>query len=144
VGDPELWALMQRVETLRYRAELLESASMGLQGPARGFVLGIAVQLRQLAEQVYALSKGDDLEPVRPLGDAVNAAAQGAEQDSLAPEDAETTLPAVRDAATLQDRLFPRGSAPRRDLDPRAGRLVTAKPPKSAARTGPTVQSNLG
>jgi hypothetical protein len=60
MADPALWALMQRVETCRYRAERLESASEHWSEPGRELALDIARQWLQLAEELYALSAEDD------------------------------------------------------------------------------------
>jgi hypothetical protein len=51
MGDPELWALMQRVERLRYRAELLERASADQPPIIRDFLMQLADQARQMADQ---------------------------------------------------------------------------------------------
>ena len=40
--DPDLWTLMQRVETLRYRAELLNSASVDQPPAVRDFLAHLA------------------------------------------------------------------------------------------------------
>jgi hypothetical protein len=56
--DPTLWTLMQRVETLRYRAECLEAAAAGLTPPWRDLALDIAARLRQLAEHTYLAALG--------------------------------------------------------------------------------------
>jgi len=62
--DPELWALMQRIETCRYRAECVERAWATRPEPWRSFSIAVAAQWRQLAEQVYALSQGEALPPI--------------------------------------------------------------------------------
>jgi hypothetical protein len=56
VSGQELWALMQRVETMRYRAEQIEARSAGWPEPERSRALGLAARWRQLAEEVFALS----------------------------------------------------------------------------------------
>ena len=62
--DTELWALMQRVERLRYRAELLERASVGQPPAIEDFLIELARQSRHMAEGVCA--KADALEPSAP------------------------------------------------------------------------------
>ena len=52
--DPEVWALMQRVERLRYRAELLERASIGQPTAIRELLNQLAAQARQMAEHECA------------------------------------------------------------------------------------------
>ena len=52
--DPALWALMQRVERLRFRAELLERASIDQPRPVRRMLLQLAVHSRELADRAYA------------------------------------------------------------------------------------------
>ena len=66
MADLELWALMQRVETLRYRAERVERIFAGMPERYRPHGDGLAAHLRQMAEQVYALSKGEAIAPVPP------------------------------------------------------------------------------
>jgi hypothetical protein len=65
--DPELWALMQRVETRRYRAERLEAISAGWSEENNALASDIAGQWRQLAEQIYALSTGAEIPEVEAL-----------------------------------------------------------------------------
>jgi hypothetical protein len=50
--DPGLWALMQRVETLHYRAERLERAVAHWPPPWRDLAFHIAGRLRQTADQM--------------------------------------------------------------------------------------------
>jgi hypothetical protein len=54
--DPRLWALMQRVETYRYYADRVERAGQHWPEPWNELATDVALQWRQLAEQVYALS----------------------------------------------------------------------------------------
>jgi hypothetical protein len=54
MGDPELWAQMQRVEKLRYRAELLERASVGQASVVRDFLIQLAAQAIRMAEHESA------------------------------------------------------------------------------------------
>jgi hypothetical protein len=56
VTGQELWALMQRVETMRYRAEQIEARSAEWPEPERSRALDLAAHWRQLAEEVSALS----------------------------------------------------------------------------------------
>jgi hypothetical protein len=67
MAEPELWALMQRVEWMRYRAEIAERARAAWTGPGRDLALDIALQWRQLAEQTYALFTGEEIKPLSPL-----------------------------------------------------------------------------
>jgi hypothetical protein len=64
MADPELWALMQRVETYRYRAERVEATYGKLPEPWREIGSGIAAQWRLLAEDLYARSKRKETWPV--------------------------------------------------------------------------------
>ena len=50
MGDPELWARMQRVERLRHRAELLELASVDQPPAIRKVLIQLARQARRMAE----------------------------------------------------------------------------------------------
>jgi hypothetical protein len=50
MGNQDLWALMQRVERLRYRAELLERASIGQPPVLHDLLLELADQARLMAE----------------------------------------------------------------------------------------------
>ena len=52
--DPDLWALMQRVERLRFRAELLERASIDQPRHVRRMLLQLAAHSRDMAERAYA------------------------------------------------------------------------------------------
>ena len=52
--DPALWALMQRVERLRFRAELLERASIDQPRGVRKNLLRLAAHSREMAELAYA------------------------------------------------------------------------------------------
>ena len=52
--DPALWALMQRVERLRFRAELLERASVDQPRAVRKHLLKLAAHARELADRAYA------------------------------------------------------------------------------------------
>jgi hypothetical protein len=52
--DPTLWALMQRVERLRFRAELLERASIDQPRPVRRMLLQLAAHSRDMADRAYA------------------------------------------------------------------------------------------
>jgi hypothetical protein len=51
--DPALWALMQRVERLRFRAELLERASIDQPRAVRRMLLQLAAHSRDMAERAY-------------------------------------------------------------------------------------------
>jgi hypothetical protein len=55
--DPGLWALMQRVETLHYRAERLEKAAPYLPEPWREEALLLAGRWREIADQLDASSR---------------------------------------------------------------------------------------
>jgi hypothetical protein len=65
--NPQSWALMQRVETCRLRAERVESAGADWSEPGRELASDLACQWRQIAEQMYALSEGRELEAIAPL-----------------------------------------------------------------------------
>jgi hypothetical protein len=52
--DRALWALMQRVETLRYRAERLERVSESWPNPWRDLAFDVASRWRRTADQLYA------------------------------------------------------------------------------------------
>ena len=52
--DRVLWGLMQRVETLRYRAERLESAAAGWPSPWSNIAFDLAALLRRRADREYA------------------------------------------------------------------------------------------
>jgi hypothetical protein len=55
--DRALWALMQRVETLRYRAERLERAGARWPRPWRDLAFHFATRWRRIADQMYASSR---------------------------------------------------------------------------------------
>ncbi len=55
--DPDLWALMQRVERLHYRADLLERASVDQPPAIQAFLMELAKQARELAD--HACVQGD-------------------------------------------------------------------------------------
>ena len=57
MSDRDLWALMQRIETLRYRAECLEKASAPWSSPWRDVAFHIADRMRQLADRIYVSSR---------------------------------------------------------------------------------------
>lgn len=50
--DPALWTLMQRVESLRYRADVLERIAAALTSPTRDQAIESAKRLRQAAERL--------------------------------------------------------------------------------------------
>jgi hypothetical protein len=54
--DRDLWALMQRIETLRHRADRLERAAAHWPSPWRDVGLHIARRWRQMADEIYASS----------------------------------------------------------------------------------------
>ena len=56
--DPDAWALMQRVERLRYRAELLERASADQPPAIRDFLLQLAAQARRMADKEITPCEG--------------------------------------------------------------------------------------
>jgi hypothetical protein len=56
--EEALWALMQRVETLRYRAERIETAAAYWSSPDRDVAFDAAALLRRHADQIYASSPG--------------------------------------------------------------------------------------
>jgi hypothetical protein len=58
---------MQRVEELRHRAELIELASAEWTQDGRELAADMARQWRQLAEQMYAVSQGRELDAITPL-----------------------------------------------------------------------------
>jgi hypothetical protein len=51
VGDTEAWALMQRIERLRHRADLLDRASVGQPPAIRDLLTDLAEQARLMAEK---------------------------------------------------------------------------------------------
>jgi hypothetical protein len=61
------WALMQRIETCRYRAERIESAGADWSQPGRELASDLACQWRQIADQMHALAEGREVEEVSPL-----------------------------------------------------------------------------
>jgi hypothetical protein len=63
----DLWALMQRIEAHRYRAERLEALSATWSTHNNALAADIAGQWRQVAEQIYALSTGAEIPRVEPL-----------------------------------------------------------------------------
>jgi len=65
--NPQSWALMQRVETCRLRAERIEIAGADWSEPGRELASDLACQWRQIAEQIYALSQGREVEAIAPL-----------------------------------------------------------------------------
>jgi hypothetical protein len=58
MGEQGVWALMQRVERLRYRAELLERASLNQPPAIRDFLIELAGQARRMAEHDCAHCEG--------------------------------------------------------------------------------------
>jgi hypothetical protein len=52
---------MQRIETYRYRAEVVDRAAAGASARSSGLLKQVAEQWRHLADQVYELSNGADL-----------------------------------------------------------------------------------
>jgi hypothetical protein len=64
--DPRMWALMQRVETYRYYAERVERAGAHWPAPWNALAADIALQWRELADQVYALAAERELEAAGP------------------------------------------------------------------------------
>ena len=67
MADPEVWALMERAETYRCRAERAARAGGRRPVPWNDLATVIALQWRQLAEQIYALSVEREFEAVSPL-----------------------------------------------------------------------------
>ena len=65
--DPSLWALMQRVERLRYRAELLERASVDQPPAIQQFLLELAGQSRRMAD-CTACGQGEPAEQTDSCG----------------------------------------------------------------------------
>ena len=53
MSDRDLWALMQRIETLHYRAECLEKASTPWPSPWRDVAFHVAGRIRQFADRLY-------------------------------------------------------------------------------------------
>ncbi len=74
MADQALWALMQRVERLRFRAELLERASVDQPRTVRKMLLQLAAHARDMADKAYAAGTApaaDDpqerMPPARPV-----------------------------------------------------------------------------
>jgi hypothetical protein len=62
---------MQRIETYRHRAEVVDRAAAGASAESSGLLAQVAEQWRSLAEQVYRLSVGNTLGPLpEPRHDA--------------------------------------------------------------------------
>jgi hypothetical protein len=66
MADPEVWALMQRVEAFRYHAERVERAGAHWPTPRNDLASDSALQWRQLAGQICALSVERASEAVSP------------------------------------------------------------------------------
>ena len=83
----ELWAQMQRVELLRYRAELLERAAIDQTPAVRKHLLGLAAQTRRLAAKVYAsgLPRTQGAERSRPAQETVPQGADATSRPSRQP-----------------------------------------------------------
>jgi hypothetical protein len=61
------WALMQRIERCRLRAERIETVGADWSEPGRDLASDLACQWRQIAEQMYALAEGREFEEIPPL-----------------------------------------------------------------------------
>jgi hypothetical protein len=67
MSDQSLWALMQRVEKMRHRAELLDGAASQWTIEARLLAADIALQWRQLAEEGLAAAEGGESDAATSL-----------------------------------------------------------------------------
>jgi hypothetical protein len=54
---------MQRVETYRHRADVVDRAAARASGRSYGLLRHVAEQWRRLADQVYGLSTGQNVGP---------------------------------------------------------------------------------
>ena len=66
-GASDLWTLMQEIERLRYRAEILDETARTASPALRRLLRGLATQLREVAEQRYALARGERPPEITPL-----------------------------------------------------------------------------
>lgn len=61
------WKLMQRIETARHRADLLDARSAELPESWSALLRDVAAQLRELADHTYALETGRGPKSAGPL-----------------------------------------------------------------------------